>query len=133
VLSPRQFRAYVIEPTRRIVAALVRRHPAVPVIGFPRLAGALVGEYARITGVRAVGLDTGMDIGLIRPMIGRVALQGNLDPLAVVAGGTVMRDETAFILDALRGWPSIFNLGHGIVPQTPPAHVAALCEQVRAA
>ena len=62
-----------------------------------------------------------------------VALQGNLDPLALVAGGAALRRETAAVLTALKGRPSVFNLGHGIVPQTPPEHVAALVEQVRAA
>ena len=63
----------------------------------------------------------------------RVALQGNLDPLALVAGGPALRRETVAILAAMQGRPCIFNLGHGIVPQTPPEHVAALVEQVRAA
>ena len=63
---------------------------------------------------------------------GNMAVQGNLDPLAVVAGGSAMAGETATILHAMRGRPFIFNLGHGIVPQTPPEHVAALLEQVRA-
>jgi uroporphyrinogen decarboxylase len=62
-----------------------------------------------------------------------IALQGNLDPLAVVAGGAPMQQATTRILDALRGRPHIFNLGHGIVPQTPPDHVGALVEQIRAA
>lgn len=133
VLSPRQFRGHVIEPTRRIVKALGQRHPDVPVIGFPRLSGLLIGDYVEATGVKAVGLDTGMDIRLVRSMMPRrVVLQGNLDPLALVAGGDAMRGEVAAILQAMRGWPCVFNLGHGIVPQTPPSHVAQLVEQVRA-
>lgn len=134
VLSPGQFRAHVVRPTRFIVGELGRRHPAVPVIGFPRLAGLLIGEYVRATGVRAVGLDTGMDLSLAKSsMPSRVTLQGNLDPLALCVGGAAMRAEATRILEVMHGWPFVFNLGHGIVPQTPPAHVAELVELVRAA
>ncbi len=132
VLAPSLFRAHCIAPAARIVSALKLRHPAVPVIGFPRLAGLMSGEYAR-TGVAAVGVDTGSDIAAVAAMLPRqVAVQGNLDPLAVVAGGAAMARETTSILEAMRGRPFVFNLGHGIVPQTPPEHVAALLELVRA-
>ncbi len=134
ILSPPQFRSHVIEPTARIVAALRHRHPTVPVIGFPRLAGMLVGEYARATGVQGVSIDTASDPALAATLVpATVALQGNLDPLALVAGGAAQQAETAAILQALRGRPHIMNLGHGIVPQTPPEHVGALIRQVRAA
>jgi uroporphyrinogen decarboxylase len=104
------------------------------VIGFPRLAGLLVGDYATATGVDAVSLDTSMDLAHAAQCIpSGVALQGNLDPLALVSGGSSLRDEAGIVLAALRGRPSVFNLGHGIVPQTPTEHVAALVEQVRAA
>jgi uroporphyrinogen decarboxylase len=133
ILSPTLFRRHVIAPTQTIVGALRQLHPTVPVIGFPRLAGLLVGQYAAGTDIDGIGLDTSMDLGLASGIIaGRVALQGNLDPLALVAGGDVLRSETATILNALQGRPCVFNLGHGIVPQTPPEHVAALMEQVRA-
>ena len=135
VLSPRQFRAHVIEPAKRIVKALNQRHPGVPIIGFPRLAATLAGDYASATGVNSVGLDTAADLGRIAAMLPpSTAVQGNLDPLALVAGGAAMASETAAILGAMRGnqRPFIFNLGHGIVPQTPPGHVAALLDLVRA-
>ena len=133
VLAPDQFRRYVIEPTRRIVSALRENHPYVPVIGFPRMAGLSVEAYARETGVNAVGLDTAMDLTRAVPLLpGTVAAQGNLDPLALVAGGRAMETGTRAILDAMKGRPFIFNLGHGIVPQTPPEHVAALIAMVRA-
>ncbi|HUB16867.1 MAG TPA: uroporphyrinogen decarboxylase [Acetobacteraceae bacterium] len=133
VLSPGQFHEHVIRPTRDIVATLRQLHPGVPVIGFPRLAGMLIEEYVSATGVNAVGMDTGMDIALVRSLLrSNTALQGNLDPMALVAGGDALRREASAVLDALRGWPAVFNLGHGIVPQTPPAHVAQLAEQVRA-
>ena len=134
VLSPTLFRRLVIAPTRRIVAELRQRHPHVPIIGFPRLAGVMVGEYARDTGVNAVALDTGADIAVAATLIPPgIATQGNLDPLALVAGGPALEAEAAAVLAAIRGRPHIFNLGHGIVPQTPPAHVATLLEQIRAA
>ena len=133
VLAPSQFRRYVIEPTRRIVLALRERFPDVPVIGFPRMAGPSVEPYAHETGVRAVGLDTALDLARVVPMLpNTVAAQGNLDPLVLVAGGSEMANETQAILAAMRGRPFIFNLGHGIVPQTPPEHVASLIEMVRA-
>jgi uroporphyrinogen decarboxylase len=133
VLAPSQFRRYVIEPARRIVAALREQFPDLPVIGFPRMAGLSVAAYAHETGVDAVGLDTATDLTQVLPLLPHsVAAQGNLDPLAVVAGGAAMARETAAILTAIRGRPGIFNLGHGIVPQTPPEHVTALLELVRA-
>ena len=131
VLPAAQFRRFVIEPTRIIVAALKQLHPATPVIGFPRLAGTLLAEYAA-TGVQAVGVDTGADpahAAKAVPM--HVAVQGNMDPLVLVAGGAAMDEAATTVLDAWRGRPAIFNLGHGIVPQTPPEHVAALVKLVR--
>jgi uroporphyrinogen decarboxylase len=134
ILAPEQFRRYVIGPTRRIVAALRVQHPDVPVIGFPRMAGLSIEAYALETGVNAVGLDTAMDLTCVAPLLpNSVTAQGNLDPLVLVAGGNAMADETQAILAAMRGRPFIFNLGHGIVPQTPPDHVAALVDLVRAA
>jgi uroporphyrinogen decarboxylase len=134
ILPPAQFRQHVIEPARGIVSRLRAAHPAVPIIGFPRLGGMLIGEYARATGVDGIGLDSSMDLRLAgRAIPGRTAMQGNLDPFALVAGGPALRQQTAGILEAMRARPFVFNLGHGIVPQTPPEHVASLVEQVRAA
>ncbi len=134
ILSPSLFRQHVIAPAQAIVSALRRLHPDVPIIGFPRLAGLLAGEYATATGVNAIGLDTSMDLTLAGRIIpASTVMQGNLDPLALIAGGEAQRRETAAILSAVRGRPHVFNLGHGILPQTPPEHVAALVEQVRAA
>ncbi len=134
ILPPSQFHRHVVQPTKAIRAALRARHPNVPVIGFPRLAGLLIGDYAAAACVDGVGLDTSMDLGLASRVIPPgVALQGNLDPLALVAGGQTLQSETMAVLSALQGRPAIFNLGHGIVPQTPPEHVATLVEQVRAA
>ena len=134
VLSPSQFRRHVIAPTEKIVRELRRRFPAIPIVGFPRLAGMLIGEYVGGTGVNAVGMDTAMTVSGAAALIpAHVALQGNLDPMALVAGGAALHAEAGALLDAMRGRPFIFNLGHGIVPQTPPEHVADLLSLVRSA
>ncbi|MDE2517753.1 MAG: uroporphyrinogen decarboxylase [Rhodospirillales bacterium] len=133
MLAPDLFRAHVIAPAARIAQALRTRHPTVRRIGFPRLAGMMLGEYAAATGMDGLGMDSATDPRAARAAVGPdIALQGNLDPLALVAGGAAQRDGVAAILAAARGHPTIFNLGHGIVPHTPPSHVATLMEQVRA-
>lgn len=134
VLSPALFRAHVIAPARRIVSEMHERFPAIPIIGFPRLAGLMLGSYAAETGVAAVGMDTAADPAQVRHLVPNgVALQGNLDPLALVAGGVPLRRETAGILSVMHGHPFIFNLGHGILPETSPDRVTSLVEQLRAA
>jgi uroporphyrinogen decarboxylase len=132
LLPPSQFGRHVIEPTRLIAAEIRRRHPTVPILGFPRLAGLLVGRYAAATGVNALALDTSADLALAAELVPRtVALQGNLDPLCLLAGGDSLLREVETIRDTLRGRPHIFNLGHGVLPQTSPDHVGALVEAVR--
>jgi uroporphyrinogen decarboxylase len=134
VLSPRLFARLVAAPTARVVAALRQRHPQVPMVGFPRLAGLHAVAYAAQTGVNAVAFDTGAPLGTaVGPLPPGVASQGNLDPMALVAGGEALAAETRIVLEAVRGRPHIFNLGHGIVPQTPPEHVAELVRLVRSA
>lgn len=130
LLPPALFARYVTAPSARIVAALRARHPGLRTIGFPRLAGGLAAPYAAQTGVNALALDTGA--GLSHPAPHTVT-QGNLDPMALVAGGAALDGAAHDILDAVRGRPHVFNLGHGIVPQTPPEHVAALVATVRGA
>lgn len=133
VLSPALFHRLVIAPTAAIVAALRVRAPNVPLIGFPRLAGSALGAYASGTKPDAVGMDTATDPAFARAAVpAGVALQGNLDPLALVAGGGAMREETDRILAAMRGHPFVFNLGHGILPQTDPDHVGQLVAQIHA-
>lgn len=132
LLPPALFRRFVIAPTARIVAALKERVPGVPLIGFPRLAGLMLGPYASLTGLDAVGLDTVAEPGLAAAVVPeRVALQGNLDPLALLAGGAALAEEARAIALALRGRPHIFNLGHGVLPETPPEHVGELARLVR--
>ncbi len=97
------------------------------------MSGAALPVYAAATGVQGVGMDTTMDPVWASAVVPRhIAVQGNLDPLAVVAGGEALETGARRVLAALRGRPAIFNLGHGIVPQTPPAHVARLMEIIRA-
>jgi uroporphyrinogen decarboxylase len=132
VLPPSQFFTHVVRPTAAIVAALNEKHPGVPVIGFPRLAGTLAADYVEQTGVDGVALDTSVDAASIAAGLPEtVAVQGNLDPIALIAGGAAMHSQARDLRDALRDRPHIFNLGHGILPQTPPEHVAQLVEAVR--
>jgi uroporphyrinogen decarboxylase len=134
VLSPSLFRQHVIAPALRIVTAVRARFPGVRIIGFPRLAGTMIGPYAAETGCDAVAMDTATDPALVAGLVPpTVALQGNLDPPAVLAGGAALTGQADPILAAMRGRPFVFNLGHGIVPQTPPEHVGALVEHVRRA
>ncbi len=134
LLSPPLFRAHVVEPTRRIVAALKAKFASMPIIGFPRSAGVLLGSFASETGVDAVGMDWATDPLLAAAVVPeRTALQGNLDPMALRVGGRAMEQETAGILAALGGRPHVFNLGHGVLPDTPPEHVAELVRLVQVA
>ena len=131
-LSPAQFEQWVIGPTARVVSALKARHPKVPVIGFPKGAGGKLKAYARETGVSALGLDETVDpIWAAQELPKRLPVQGNLDPLALVAGGDALTTATARILDAFADRPHIFNLGHGILQDTPIAHVEQLLRQVK--
>jgi uroporphyrinogen decarboxylase len=133
ILPPLLFRRLVIEPTRRIVAALRQDHPGLKVIGFPRLCGLMLGEYARQTGVSAVGLDTTMAPEAAIAACPGVALQGNLDPLLLRLGGAALERGVAEVLQGFRGRPHIFNLGHGITPDADPAQVARMMAQIRRA
>ena len=129
-----EFEAWVVEPTKALVQGVKAMHPKTPVIGFPRGAGSRSYRYAKATGVDAVGCDTAMPLEEIRAHLsGKTVVQGNLDPLLLVAGGKAMDARIDEILTALRPNPFIFNLGHGIVPQTPPENVARLVERVRKA
>ncbi len=131
-LSPEQFESWVIAPTARIVAALKERHPHVPVIGFPKGAGSKLGAYARETGISALGLDETVDpFWAAKELPLGMPLQGNLDPLLLISGGEALEASVKRILDALAGRPHIFNLGHGILQDTPTAHVEQLISLVK--
>jgi uroporphyrinogen decarboxylase len=131
-LAPAQFERWVIGPNARIVAALKMRHPEVPVIGFPKGAGAKLAAYARETGVAAVGIDETQDPHWVaRTLPPGLPVQGNLDPLALITGGEALEQGVATILEAFQDRPHVFNLGHGILPDAPIAHVERLLELVR--
>ena len=131
-LSPSQFERWVIGPTARIVDALSERHSDVPVIGFPKGAGGKLAAYARETRVSAIGLDETVDVRwAAKELPEDLPVQGNLDPLALVKGGAALREAVASILDAFAGRPHIFNLGHGILQDTPVDHVQALVAEVK--
>jgi uroporphyrinogen decarboxylase len=133
-LSPAQFERWVIGPTARIVAALHDLHPGVPVIGFPKGAGGKLPAYARETGADAIGLDETVDPVWAHASLPKgLPVQGNLDPLALIAGGEQLDMAATRILEALADRPHIFNLGHGILPDTPIAHVERLLAHVRRA
>lgn len=132
IFPPKQFRDFVIGPNRRICDELKKRHPGVRIIGFPRLAGLMLGEYASQSGVDAVGLDSVTSISAARAVCpAGMVLQGNLDPLLLKLGGRAMEEAVAALLGDVRGHAHIFNLGHGITPDVPEAHVQHLMELVR--
>jgi uroporphyrinogen decarboxylase len=131
-LSPAQFEQWVIAPTARIVAAMKEAHPQVPVIGFPKGAGGKLAAYARETGVDAIGLDETVDPVWANATLPRgLTVQGNLDPLALIAGGEALEMSVQRILSAFAERPHVFNLGHGILPDTPIDHVEHLLRLVR--
>jgi uroporphyrinogen decarboxylase len=133
-LSPGQFEQWVIGPTARIVTALRERHPKVPVIGFPKGAGGKLKAYARETGVTALGLDETVDPNwAAKELPSRLPVQGNLDPLALIAGGEALQRAVRRILDAFVERPHIFNLGHGILQETPVANVQDMLAAVKGA
>ncbi|MDP2699258.1 uroporphyrinogen decarboxylase [Thalassospira sp.] len=133
VLSENGFHRWVIEPTRRIVANLKAVHPDVPVIGFPRGAGLHLIDFKTLTGVDAVGLDSGVPLKWVAENLQKLGpVQGNLDPMYLITGGDEMLAEVRRILDVLGNGPFIFNLGHGITPETPPENVGLLVDYIRA-
>jgi uroporphyrinogen decarboxylase len=133
VLPPREFRRWSIEPTRRIVEGVRSQVPDAKIIGFPRGAGALLPSYVEATGVNAVSIDWATEPSLIREKVqNRVAVQGNLDPLALIAGGAALDQSIDDVLSNYATGPLIFNLGHGIQPETPIAHVEQMVKRVRA-
>jgi len=126
------FGTAVIEPTKRIVAALKAKHPQIPIIGFPRAAGSHLAAYAALTGVDAVGVDHMTDLTTASALMPKdVAVQGNLDPILLLNGGEAMDREARAIVAAMKDKPFIFNLGHGVMQPTPPEHLARLVALVK--
>jgi uroporphyrinogen decarboxylase len=132
-LAPAEFRRWVVEPNARLVAALHERRPGTPVIGFPKGAGAKLADYAAEVKPDAIGLDETVDPAWADAVLpAGLPVQGNLDPLALLTGGEALEGAVAAIRSALARRPHIFNLGHGILPDTPVSHVEALLAMLRA-
>jgi uroporphyrinogen decarboxylase len=132
-LGPEDFERWCIAPTKRIVDGVRARHPKARIIGFPRGAGRLIPRYVAGTGVDAVGLESDIDRTFAREQIqSLVPVQGNLYPLVLRAGGPDLEREVAVVRAAFGDGPFVFNLGHGILPDTPIAHVERLLAAVRA-
>lgn len=133
LLSETEFRTWVIRPTAEVVRRFKSRFPGVPVIGFPKGAGPLYLDYVTGTGVDGVGIDSLVPLdwaaNVLQP---KCAVQGNLDNQVLRAGGPALDAEVRRILDGLARGRFVFNLGHGILPDTPPKHVAHVAELVRA-
>ncbi len=132
-LAPDEFERLVIAPNARIVAALREKHPETPVIGFPKGAGEKIPAYARETGVQAVGVDETIDpVWAARELPAGMPVQGNFDPLLLLAGSDRLESRALFVLEAFADRPHVFNLGHGIDRRTPIEHVERLIAVVRA-
>ena len=131
-LAPDEFERLVIAPNAKIVAELRRRHPATPVIGFPKGSGEKLSAYARETGVQAVGVDETIDpVWAHRELPQGMPVQGNFDPLLLLSGSERLESRARFILEAFADRPHVFNLGHGIDRRTPIEHVERLIAVVR--
>jgi len=131
-LAPAEFERWVIGPTARIAAAIRGRHPQVRFIGFPKGAGGKLAAYARETGIDAIGLDETVDpVWADKELPAGLPVQGNLDPLALLSGGEGLSRAINRVLDAFAGRPHIFNLGHGILQETPIAHVEQMLAEVK--
>ncbi len=132
-LAPAEFERWVVAPTARLVDALRARHPATPIIGFPRGAGEKAPAYARETRVSALAVDEAADLAwVVANTPDTLPLQGNLDPLALKAGGQALSDGLKRVLETMRGRPHILNLGHGIDRFTSIDHVEQLMRELRA-
>ncbi|PHQ67701.1 MAG: uroporphyrinogen decarboxylase [Sneathiella sp.] len=132
VLPDDMLRKWVVEPTKRIIEGLRRQYPELPVIGFPKGVGGNIIDFVTQTGVTAVSLDTGTRLEwAAREVQSLVPVQGNLDPILLVNGGPAMEARIETIIDTLGHGPFIFNLGHGIIPQTPPENVEKLSRLIR--
>jgi uroporphyrinogen decarboxylase len=132
VLGPDQFDRWCIAPTQKIVEGVRRRVPRAKIIGFPRGAGAMALPYVEMTAVSAIGIDWTFERSIARDALqSRVPVQGNADPLALLAGGAALDGEVDDVMRHLGNGPLIFNLGHGISPDTPIAHVERMLKRIR--
>lgn len=132
VLNETDFHNWVIKPTRRLVQMLREQHPDVPIVGFPRGGNAYLDQYLAATKVTALQLDTTMSFAQAQSLATQAPVQGWLDPAILVAGGSALDQAVDQLKEKMHGLNWIFNLGHGIVPQTPPEHVTQLLQRLRA-
>ena len=132
VLPPAEFERWCLAPVAALVAKVKAKAPQTPVIAFPRGAATELSRFAGLEGVAAIGLDTAVEpAAAVAALPGPVALQGNLDPLALVAGGAALDQGVDRVLAGFADRAHIFNLGHGILPETPLAHVERMLKRVR--
>jgi len=131
VLDEASFEEWCVRPVAEIVRKVRQKHPKVPIIGFPKGAGWLYRDYRQRTGVTALGLDWTVPLSEARRLQAEGPVQGNLDPMRLLAGGQALSRGVEDILSGLGGGPFIFNLGHGVTPETPIEHVEAMIKQVR--
>lgn len=130
VASPQQFEEWIIKPTTRITWTLKQKFPHIPIIGFPRMAGAKYAYYSQQTGVDAVSVDYQTPLAWARDLIS-LPLQGNLDPLLLATDIKATLAEVDRCVEVMHGKPFIFNLGHGVIQQTPVEHMQALADHIR--
>ena len=133
VLGETEYERFCVRPVRKIVDRVRARHPQARIIAFAKGAGPLLADYREKTGADAIGLDWSVPLSFARELQAGGPVQGNLDPMRVVAGGAALDEGVDAILEGLGGGPLIFNLGHGITPQADPDHVKRLVERVRRA
>jgi uroporphyrinogen decarboxylase len=131
VLPPDEFGEWVVGPTRELTSYIRKKHPEIPIIGFPRGAGVQYETYARDAAVDAVSIDAQTPMAWAADRLSK-SLQGNLDPLLLALDKKKAVEETRCVMETMRGKPFIFNLGHGIIPQTPIENVMAVCETIKA-
>jgi uroporphyrinogen decarboxylase len=131
VLGEEEFEAFAVRPVRRIIDSVRSRRPGAKIIAFAKGAGILLKNYRQATTADAIGLDWSVPLSFAVELQKDGAVQGNLDPMRVVAGGAALTDGVDAILQKLGHGPLIFNLGHGITPQANPSHVTDLVAQVR--
>ena len=132
LLGKEEFEKWAIEPTAKIIQAVRVTYPDIPVIGFPREAGENAISYAQKTGIQAIGMDYSMEPEWARDHLqSLLPVQGNLDPSILLEGGEALKRQAHKILEIFADKPFIFNLGHGVIKETPPEHVMQLCEIIR--
>lgn len=134
ILDEDQFRRWAVDPVRRIIERVRAGHPDARFIAFAKGAGARLGTYATASGADCVGVDWTVPPGLARSMVDeRIAIQGNMDPMRLIVGGHALDEGVDHVLEGFSGRPHIFNLGHGVTPDTPIANMERLVQRVRKA